>query len=109
MSFEEFGQYKSGAVLEKYPFTKIPLPFGQLPVLIVDDETIIAQSSAILRYVGKLSGHYPTNDDIKAAQIDALLDEEADIFAPISVSRYCGKSSRFCSINFHLFISSLFL
>lgn len=90
LSFEDFGKYKAGEVLEKYPFTKLPLPFGQLPVLIIDDEEIIGQSSAIIRYVGKITGHYPTCP-IKAAKIDSFLDHENDIFAPLSVSRYAGK------------------
>ena len=77
------------AVLGKIPFTnkaiecaewstvKASLPLGQVPVLEVgddnDNKTIFNQSHAILRYVGKLSGHYPT-DELQAMQVDALLD-----------------------------------
>lgn len=64
------------------------LDFGQLPALEVDDSTMLFQSGAIMRFVGKLAGLYPTNDDIKAAKIDALVDQEADIFAPLSMTKY---------------------
>jgi prostaglandin-H2 D-isomerase / glutathione transferase len=48
------------------------LPFSQVPVMAVDGQTI-AQSGAIIRYCGKLSGLYPTKDDILAAKIDEVL------------------------------------
>ena len=41
------------------------LPFGSLPVLDVDDgerRTSAAQSNAILRFVGRLTGLYPVDD-----------------------------------------------
>lgn len=66
------------------------LPFGQLPALQVDDQLLV-QSAAILRFVGKLANLYPTgsgSDDIYAAKIDAAMDEEADMFVGLSVSRY---------------------
>lgn len=74
------------------------LSFGQVPALGVivasgdsdaeGKETMLFQSAAIMRYVGKHAGLYPLHDDIKAAQIDAIVDQEADIFAGLSVSRY---------------------
>eukprot|EP01031_Cornospumella_fuschlensis_P031392 gene31392-37945_t len=64
------------------------LTFGQLPALQVDDNTFLFQSAAILRYVGKFAGLYPTNDDILAAKIDALVDQEKDMFTGVSASRY---------------------
>ncbi|KAE8883173.1 hypothetical protein PF005_g22601 [Phytophthora fragariae] len=56
---------------------KPSLPFNQLPVLEVDGE-VIAQSLAILRYAGTLSGLYPATDAVAAYRIDelfALLDD----------------------------------
>ena len=67
------------------------LAFGQVPALCVDDDTMIFQSAAIMRYVGKLTGLYPTNDDLYAARIDMIVDFENDLFTGLSVSRYRGK------------------
>jgi glutathione S-transferase len=53
-------------------------PFGQFPVLQVDGETI-AQTGAIARFCGKLSGLYPTKDDFAAAKVDEVIDLATDI------------------------------
>jgi glutathione S-transferase len=59
------------------------LPFGQMPILIVDGETI-AQTGAIARFCGKLGGLYPTEDALAAAKIDQLIDAATDITNQIS-------------------------
>ena len=57
------------------------LPFGQVPLLVVNDgEAAIPQSGAILRYVCTLGGLHPT-DALQAAAVDAALDQERDAFA----------------------------
>ena len=48
-------------------------PYGSLPTLQVDDDNMFAQSIAILRYVGKISGTYPT-DEIDAMFVDEVVD-----------------------------------
>ena len=58
------------------------LPFGQLPILKVDGVTI-AQTGAIARFCGKLSGHYP-DDALEAAQVDQFIDAATDITTKIS-------------------------
>jgi len=57
-------------------------PFGQLPVLQVDGKTI-AQTGAIARFCGKLSGLYPMENDFYAAKVDEVIDLATDITANI--------------------------
>jgi len=54
------------------------LPFHQIPCLVVDDVSI-AQTGAIARFCGKLSGLYPTHDDANAAKIDDFIDFATDL------------------------------
>ncbi len=70
------------------------LPFGQVPILEIENGPTIAQSAAILRYIGRYAGLYPTEDFAQAAVIDSLLDEEIDLFTGIAVTRYKGKLFR---------------
>ncbi len=56
--------------------------YGQMPLLEVDG-TRFAQSMAILRYVGKAAGMYPT-DTLEALRVDELLDAIIDIRTKIS-------------------------
>ncbi len=53
-------------------------PFGQFPVLQVDGKTI-AQTGAIARFCGKLSGLYPSDDTFAAAKVDEVIDLCTDI------------------------------
>jgi hypothetical protein len=55
----------------------------------VDDKYKIAQSASIIRYVGKLTGLYPT-ELISAALVDSIIDQVIDMFMGLSVSRYRG-------------------
>ena len=57
-------------------------PFGQFPVLQVDGKTI-AQTGAIARFCGKLSGLYPTENDFYAAKVDEVIDLASDITGKI--------------------------
>ena len=57
-------------------------PFGGLPVLDVETTTgkiCAAQSNAILRFAGRLSGLYPLDDPLQALKIDEALDVGEDI------------------------------
>ena len=60
-------------------------PFKQLPVLDVDGE-IFAQTGAIARFCGKLSGLYPKNNDLEAAQIDQIIEAAQDINYLVTLS-----------------------
>ena len=57
-------------------------PFGQFPVLQVDGKNI-AQTGAIARFCGKLSGLYPTENDFYAAKVDEVIDLATDITVKI--------------------------
>ena len=61
------------------------LPFHQIPCLIVDGVPI-AQTGAIARFCGKLSGLYPKNDDHTAALIDQIIDAAQDINYLVTLS-----------------------
>ena len=64
---KEHGHMKDG--------TKIP--FSQFPVLVINGE-VIAQTGAIARICGKLSGLYP-EDIVKAGKVDQVIDAATDI------------------------------
>lgn len=56
--------------------------YGQMPLLEIDGKPF-AQSMAILRYVGKVTGLYPT-DPVEALRVDELLDAVIDLRTKIS-------------------------
>ena len=78
---EDYDKFKKTGEL---PNKKIA-PFKQLPVLDVDG-MIFAQTGAIARFCGKLSGLYPKNDDHKAALIDQIIDCAQDINYLVTLS-----------------------
>ncbi|EFJ52619.1 hypothetical protein VOLCADRAFT_85784 [Volvox carteri f. nagariensis] len=63
----------------KWPDHKPRMPFGQVPVLELEDGRMLTQSSAIDRYVAKLAGLYP-DDPLQAALADQAVFQMADIF-----------------------------
>jgi prostaglandin-H2 D-isomerase / glutathione transferase len=56
----------------QFPEVRKTTPFGQVPVLEVDG-VMVTQSDAILRYVGKLAGLYPT-DPYQALMCDEVMN-----------------------------------
>ena len=78
---DEYDEFKKTG---KLPNGKIA-PFKQLPVLEVD-EKIFAQTGAIARYCGKLSGLYPKDDDYKSALIDQIIEAAQDINFLVTLS-----------------------
>jgi glutathione S-transferase len=63
------------------------LKYGQVPAFEAAEGQVITQSASIMRYVGKKTGLYPT-DDIAAALVDSIIDQEADLFAGLGVTIY---------------------
>jgi glutathione S-transferase len=94
-----FCQY-AGLALEDYRFgsrdelqalkEKGTLAFGQVPLLEVDGRHTLVQSSAILRYLSKIAGMYPS-DPLVAAKVDAALDQETDAFTGVTVATYSAR------------------
>jgi len=78
---DDYDKFKKSGEL---PNKKIA-PFKQLPVLDVDGE-IFAQTGAIARFCGKLSGLYPKNDDFKSALIDQIIEAAQDINFLVTLS-----------------------
>ncbi len=64
------------------------LPFGQVPMLEVDGKATMVQSTAIMRYLGKLAGLYPMDDHILAQKVDAIMDQATDVFTGSTVLTY---------------------
>lgn len=86
---------------DQWPMRKPSMPFQTVPVLEVEGE-IISQSLAILRYVGSLSGLYPTANPVEAFRVDeifALIDElyNAPTYPPFS--SYPAKKEELGSID----------
>ena len=78
---DEYDEFKKTG---KLPNGKIA-PFKQLPVLEVDGK-IFAQTGAIARYCGKLSGLYPKDDNYKSALIDQIIEAAQDINFLVTLS-----------------------
>eukprot|EP00551_Chaetoceros_affinis_P010773 CAMPEP_0203675970 /NCGR_PEP_ID=MMETSP0090-20130426/22792_1 /ASSEMBLY_ACC=CAM_ASM_001088 /TAXON_ID=426623 /ORGANISM="Chaetoceros affinis, Strain CCMP159" /LENGTH=235 /DNA_ID=CAMNT_0050542345 /DNA_START=115 /DNA_END=822 /DNA_ORIENTATION=- len=74
MSFPEFKEAKS------------TLPLGQLPILELDygeTKKTLTQSTAMLRWIGKIGGLYPKDDDVTAMEIDEILTVLDDLREPL--------------------------
>lgn len=67
-------------------------PFGALPVLAVDGQTV-AQSNAINRYVGKLADLYPS-DPWQAALCDEAMEAVEDIISKIVPTMFLPEEEK---------------
>ena len=64
------------------------LPFGQVPMLEVGGKEAMVQSTAIMRYLGKLCGLYPMDDHFLAQKVDAIMEQANDVFMGSTVLTY---------------------
>ncbi len=71
---------------------KADTPFGALPVLEVDGQTV-AQSNAINRYVGKLADLYPS-DPWQAALCDEAMEAVEDITTKIGATFFLSEEQK---------------
>lgn len=67
---------------QEWPERKPHTPYGSSPTIFIDGQQF-AQSNAILRYCGKLSGLYPT-DPVAALRVDEIVDLFNDLAAALT-------------------------
>ena len=75
-----------------WPAIKGKAVFGQMPLLEIDGQ-MYAQSMALLRYLGKITGMYPT-DAILALQVDELMDCMLDVRGKMSTTYAMGEAEK---------------
>ena len=68
---------------DDWEMVKPTIPFQQLPILVVDDEHQIAQSTSIMRFLQRLAGMEP-QDPVVAAKADAILESAQELFRPLN-------------------------
>jgi len=72
-----------------WPKLKPNTPLGSLPILEVEQpgkpKRVVPESNAILRYVGKLGGLYPS-DPVQALEVDSFIDTASDATKKIEMS-----------------------
>jgi len=74
------------------------LPFGQVPILEIENTdaegvvstSTVSQTSAILRYMGKKAGIYPSND-VEALKVDEYICIFDDLINPLVISLMGAK------------------
>jgi glutathione S-transferase len=64
-------------------------PYGQLPLLSIDDQPPVTQSFAMLRYIGRLSNLYPA-DPVEALAVDEVCGLQEDFARALTPSMYIG-------------------
>jgi glutathione S-transferase len=78
--------YMAWEYFEKsWPEMKKEIGFGQLPVLIVDNQTTIWQSGSIMRYTAKLANTLPANEEDRAIA-DAIFESSQELFQPLNAT-----------------------
>lgn len=72
---------------DEFKERKDTLPYGQLPVLEIADDLVLAQSKTILRFVSKMAHTYP-RDPVHAAIIDQWCDVHTEFMNLLNVNMY---------------------
>lgn len=73
----------------KWPASKTEMPFGQLPVLEVENGVRIGQSGAIARYCATLAKLLPENP-VERAMVESIMDQCNDVFDAMGKAKYAG-------------------
>ncbi len=77
-------------------------PFGGIPVLVIetsDGKLCVAQSNAILRFAGRLTGLYPMDDPLQALKVDEALGVGEDINCLLAPSLHEQDTERKISMR----------
>lgn len=73
---------------EEFAALQPTLPFGQVPVLDIDNGALVlAQSQALLRYTGRLAQLYPINNPLAALRVDEILNVLDELRLRMEASR----------------------
>ena len=70
---------------EKWSDSKKDVPFGKLPILVIDENTTLWESGAIMRYLSRKTNTIP-EDEILKAKADAVFDNTKDFVYPIDAT-----------------------
>ncbi len=73
----------------EWPSKKNDMPFGQLPVLVINGK-VIAQSGTISRYCAKYANLWPQTT--KWLQVDMIMEHSNDIYNVMGKAKYSGDS-----------------
>ena len=93
MAWEYFGQTWSEV--------KTSVPYRQLPMLVVDNDTRICQSGAITRFLAQLTGLQP-EDPLMRGEVDALYETSQEMFMPLNPTINFAVGEKFESMKSEL-------
>ena len=93
MAWEYFGQ--------PWSEVKTSVPYRQLPMLIVDNDTRICQSGAITRFLAQLTGLQP-EDPLMGGEVDALYETSQEMFMPLNPTINFAVGEKFESMRSEL-------
>ena len=93
MAWEYFGQTWSEV--------KTSVPYRQLPMLVVDNDTRICQSGAITRFLAERTGLQP-EDPLMRGEVDALYETSQEMFMPLNPTINFAVGEKFESMKSEL-------
>lgn len=93
MAWEYFGQTWSEV--------KTSVPYRQLPMLVVDNDTRICQSGAITRFLAQITGLQP-EDPLMRGEVDALYETSQEMFMPLNPTINFAVGEKFESMKSEL-------
>lgn len=93
MAWEYFGQ--------PWSEVKTSVPYRQLPMLVVDNDTRICQSGAITRFLAQLTGLQPEDPPMRG-EVDALYETSQEMFMPLNPTINFAVGEKFESMKSEL-------